>query len=84
MLTGMVVAVPARGVIGASHMPAAIAHATKAVALETLDMARRRFEQRFVRAALAKTAGHRGQTAAALGLSRQGLAKLIQRLGIDA
>jgi two-component system response regulator HydG len=84
VLTGMVVAVPARGVIGASHMPAAIAHATKAVALETLDMARLRFEQRFVRAALAKTAGHRGQTAAALGLSRQGLAKLMQRLGIDA
>jgi DNA-binding NtrC family response regulator len=65
-------------------MPAAIAHATKAVALETLDMARLRFEQRFVRAALAKTAGHRGQTAAVLGLSRQGLAKLMQRLGIDA
>jgi DNA-binding NtrC family response regulator/tetratricopeptide (TPR) repeat protein len=84
VLTGMIVAVPARGVIGASHMPAAIAHATKAVALETLDMARLRFEQRFVRAALAKTAGHRGQTAAVLGLSRQGLAKLMQRLGIDA
>ncbi len=84
VLTGMVVAVPARGVIGASHIPAAIAHATKSVALETLDMARLRFEQRFVRAALAKTAGHRGQTAAALGVSRQGLAKLMQRLGIDA
>jgi DNA-binding NtrC family response regulator len=84
VLTGMIVAVPARGVVGASHMPAAIAHATKAVALETLDMARLRFEQRFVRAALAKTAGHRGQTAAVLGLSRQGLAKLMQRLGIDA
>jgi transcriptional regulator with GAF, ATPase, and Fis domain len=83
VLTAMVVAVPARGVVGASHMPAAIARASKAVALETLDLARFHFEQRFVRAALARTAGHRAHTAAALGLSRQGLAKLMQRLGIE-
>jgi transcriptional regulator with GAF, ATPase, and Fis domain len=83
VLTAMAVTVPARGVVGARHMPAAIAHATKADRLETLDMARQQFEQRFVRAALARAAGHRGQTAAALGLTRQGLAKLLQRLQID-
>jgi DNA-binding NtrC family response regulator len=64
-------------------MPAAVARATTADRLETLDMARLQFEQRFVRAALARSAGHRGQTAAALGLTRQGLAKLMQRLQID-
>ncbi|MCM3880742.1 MAG: sigma-54 dependent transcriptional regulator [Vicinamibacterales bacterium] len=84
VLTSMVVAVPARGIVSASHMPAAIARAAAPAALETLDMARLHFEQRFVRAALARTAGHRGQTASALGVSRQGLAKLMQRLGIDA
>jgi transcriptional regulator with PAS, ATPase and Fis domain len=83
VLTAMAVMVPARGVVGARYMPAAIAHATKADRLETLDMARQQFEQRFVRAALARAAGHRGQTAAALGLTRQGLAKLLQRLQID-
>ena len=41
-------------------------------------------ERDFVRAALARAAGHRGQTATALGLSRQGLAKLLQRLHLDA
>jgi transcriptional regulator with PAS, ATPase and Fis domain len=83
VLMAMVVTVPARGVVGAGHMPAAIARATKADRLETLDMARLQFEQRFVRAALARAAGHRGQTAAALGITRQGLAKLLQRLQID-
>jgi DNA-binding NtrC family response regulator len=48
----------------------------------TLDEARRHFEARFVRAALARAGGHRGRAAADLGLSRQGLAKLMDRLGI--
>jgi transcriptional regulator with GAF, ATPase, and Fis domain len=82
VLTAMAVRVPTRGVVSASHMPAAIARATDAGGVESLDVARVRFEERFVRAALARAAGHRGQTAAALGLTRQGLAKLMQRLGI--
>jgi DNA-binding NtrC family response regulator len=51
---------------------------------ESLGRARLRFEERFVRAALARAAGHRGRAAAALGVSRQGLAKLMQRLHLDA
>jgi DNA-binding NtrC family response regulator len=70
-------------VVGASYLPAAIGRAIGTTA-ETLDMARLQFEQRFVRATLARTAGHRGKAAAALGVSRQGLAKLLLRLGIDA
>jgi transcriptional regulator with GAF, ATPase, and Fis domain len=84
VLTALVVAVPSRGVVGASAMPAAIARAAQPALSESLESARLKFEQRFVRAALAREAGHRGQTAAALGLSRQGLAKLMQRLQLDA
>jgi DNA-binding NtrC family response regulator len=71
-------------VVGAADMPAAIARSVQPGADESLESARLKFEQRFVRAALARAAGHRGQTAAALGLSRQGLAKLMQRLQLDA
>jgi two-component system response regulator AtoC len=85
VLTALVVAVPPRGVVGAAALPAVIARAEPAAcAGEPLETARLKFEQRFVRAALARAAGHRGQTAAALGLSRQGLAKLMQRLHLDA
>jgi len=47
-----------------------------------LDDARRTFEERFVRAALVRTGGHRGRAAIELGVSRQGLTKLMTRLGI--
>jgi DNA-binding NtrC family response regulator len=36
-----------------------------------------------VRAALAQTGGHRGRAASALGLTRQGLAKLLDRLQLE-
>jgi DNA-binding NtrC family response regulator len=42
------------------------------------------FDTRFVRAALARAGGHRGRAAAELGVTRQGLAKLMDRLGVDA
>ena len=84
VLAALVVAVPQRGVVSASEMPAAIARAAHVSSHESLEHARIKFEERFVRAALARAAGHRGQTAAALGLSRQGLAKLMQRLHLDA
>jgi transcriptional regulator with PAS, ATPase and Fis domain len=84
VLTALVVAAPPRGVIGASGLPAAIARAAQLSSPESLESARLKFEERFVRAALARSAGHRGQTAAALGLTRQGLAKLIHRLHLDA
>jgi transcriptional regulator with PAS, ATPase and Fis domain len=84
VLAALVVAAPPRGVIGVSALPAAVARAAQPTPHESLDTARLRFEQRFVRAALARAAGHKGRTAAALGLSRQGLAKLMQRLQLDA
>jgi DNA-binding NtrC family response regulator len=84
VLTALVVAAPRRGVVGPTALPSAIATAAQPEAGESLERARHKFEQRFVRAALARAAGHRGRTAAALGVSRQGLAKLMERLQLDA
>jgi DNA-binding NtrC family response regulator len=49
-----------------------------------LDQARRTFEERFVRAALVRAGGRRAQAAAELVISRQGLTKMMNRLGIEA
>ena len=45
------------------------------------DGATRRSSERFVRAALVRTGGHRAQAAVELGVTRQGLGKLMARLG---
>jgi transcriptional regulator with PAS, ATPase and Fis domain len=47
-----------------------------------LEEARRQVERRVVSAALAKHTGNRADAARALGLSRQGLAKAVRRLGL--
>lgn len=81
MTARLVVAAPRRGTVGPEALPAAIReHA--ATRPETLAAARSAFERRFVRAALARTGGRPGAAADELGLSRQGLAKLIKRLEI--
>ena len=72
---------PRRGRVGPSSLPAHVAQATAPVAC-TFEAARTEFERRFIRAALAGTNGQRAKAAEALGLSRQGLAKIIRRLGI--
>ncbi|MFM8534089.1 MAG: helix-turn-helix domain-containing protein [Acidimicrobiia bacterium] len=48
----------------------------------TLADARREFEERYVRAALARCGG-KGAAARELGVSRQGLRKLSTRLGLS-
>jgi transcriptional regulator with GAF, ATPase, and Fis domain len=72
---------PSRGLVTPAALPSSLVlHAPPA---PTLSLARRGFEERFVRAALAR-AGHRSsQAARELGVSRQGLRKLLVRLGID-
>ncbi len=83
-LAALAVGAPPRGRVPPSRLPAAIAGAGLHASGEplTLAEARRRFEERFVRATLARAGGHRTDAACALGLSRQGLAKVISRLGI--
>ena len=58
--------------------------ASEPEALGSLIEARRAFERRYVKDALTRPGGHRSRAARALGMSRQGLAKLVQRLGLDA
>ena len=49
----------------------------------SLREARVSFERRFVSGALARAGGRRGKAAVELGVTRQGLAKLLKRLALD-
>ncbi len=83
VLASLIVAAPARGSVGARQLPGHVARVTALGEMRSLAVARREFETRFVRAALARTGGHPAQAARDLGLSRQGLSKLIERLGLE-
>ena len=82
VLAALAVRSPKRGVVPPSALPPAFATRGSPDACR-LDDARRLFEERFVRAALVRTGGHRGRAAAELGVTRQGLTKLLVRLGIE-
>jgi transcriptional regulator with GAF, ATPase, and Fis domain len=82
VLASLAVRSPKRGVVPPAALPPAFTTPGSADACR-LEDARRSFEERFVRAALVRTGGHRGRAAAELGVTRQGLAKLLVRLGIE-
>ena len=73
---------PARGRIGPNALPAHIAQST-ATGTRSFAAARTEFERRFVRAAIAGANGQVARAAKTLGISRQGLSKMMQRLQID-
>jgi DNA-binding NtrC family response regulator len=73
---------PRRGRVSAAILPAQLA--SNPMATGSFDAAREEFERRYVRAALAQAGGQRQVAAKALGVSRQGLAKMLRRLGIDS
>jgi DNA-binding NtrC family response regulator len=79
VLASLAVRSPKRGVITPAALPPPFTSPAAHAELHLVD-ARRSFEQRFIRAALVRTGGHRGRAAEELGLSRQGLAKLMSRL----
>jgi len=84
VLASVMVAGPSRGVIGPGGLPR---HITRTAAIgggTTLAEARRMFELHFVRAALARAGGHPTAAARELGVSRQGLTKLMARLDLPA
>jgi DNA-binding NtrC family response regulator/tetratricopeptide (TPR) repeat protein len=83
VLAALAVRSPKRGIVPPAALPSAFVGSTAASAWR-LDEARRTFEERFVRAALVRTGGHRGRAAEELGVTRQGLTKLMTRLGISA
>jgi DNA-binding NtrC family response regulator len=82
VLAALAVRSPKRGVVPPSALPSPFVESGRGDACR-LDDARRTFEERFVRAALVRTGGHRGRAAAELGVTRQGLTKLLTRLGIS-
>ncbi len=82
VLASMMVATPRAMLIGPSALPAHVARAAALDASPTLADARRQFEERYIRAALARAGGRTSTAARDLGLSRQGLSKLMGRLGI--
>jgi DNA-binding NtrC family response regulator/tetratricopeptide (TPR) repeat protein len=82
VLAALSVRSPRRGVIPPSALPPHFDGAG-ADGSWRLDAARRTFETQFIRAALARTGGHRVRAAEELGVTRQGLTKLMSRLGIS-
>jgi transcriptional regulator with PAS, ATPase and Fis domain len=82
VLASLAVHAPRRGRVPTARLPARIASEAGRAAIG-FDEARLDFERRFVRAALARAGGHRGSAASQLGVSRQGLIKMLKRLGIE-
>lgn len=81
VMAALAVAAPAHGEVGPDLLPAAIRRAAEEHR-PTLAEARRAFDRAFVRAALVRAGGRRSRAARELGVSRQGLAKLVVRLGL--
>jgi two-component system response regulator AtoC len=82
VLAALAVRSPKRGVVPPTALPPVFGERRDEP--WRLDAARRLFEERFVRAALVRTGGHRSRAAEELGVSRQGLTKLMTRLGITS
>jgi DNA-binding NtrC family response regulator len=81
VMAALAVQAPRRGRVPASLLPPHVANLVTRSPID-FDAARLEFERRFVRAALARAGGHKRAAAAQLGVSRQGLAKMMKRLGI--
>jgi transcriptional regulator with PAS, ATPase and Fis domain len=82
VIAALAVAAPRRGRVAAKLLPAIITGVTP-LKTTRLVVAREQFERRFVEVALAQAGGNRARTARALGLSRQGLLKLMARLQVQ-
>jgi DNA-binding NtrC family response regulator len=82
VMSALAVAAPGQGQVRPSLLPQVISGAAVAGAT-TLAEARAQFERRFIEVALARAAGKRARAARELGLSRQGLLKMMARLGLS-
>jgi len=81
VMAALAVEAPTRGQVRASLLPAVITGAATVTA-GRLSTARLQWERRFVEVALARAGGNRSRAARDLGLTRQGLLKALERLGI--
>jgi len=82
VVSALAVAAPSRGTVRAALLPSAITGTIATPYSARLFEARRQFERRFIEVALARAAGSRTRAAAQLGISRQGLLKLMARLDV--
>jgi DNA-binding NtrC family response regulator len=82
VLAALAVRTPRRGVVHPSALPPSF-DGVEAEPGSHLDAARRTFDTQFIRAALARTGGQRARAAQELGVTRQGLTKLMNRLGLN-
>jgi transcriptional regulator with PAS, ATPase and Fis domain len=82
VLASVMVAEPSKGVIGPVAFPSHIARVAALGPVTTLAAARQAFETRYVRAALLRASGSVTVAARELGISRQGLSKLMARLDV--
>jgi DNA-binding NtrC family response regulator len=82
VIAALAVSAPARGAVRASLLPAAITGAAGFTSGRLAD-ARRQFERRFIEVALARAGGSRTRAAAQIGVTRQGLLKLMLRVGLN-
>ncbi len=81
VMAALAVEAPGRGMVRATLLPAVITRAS-AVRSARLGDARNEWERRFVEVALARAGGSRTRAARDLGLTRQGLLKVLARLGL--
>ncbi|MGD9902306.1 MAG: sigma 54-interacting transcriptional regulator [Vicinamibacterales bacterium] len=82
VLAALAVRAPARGLIVAEDVP--LAGRARTAPSTSLESARRAFDAGYVRAALVRSGNRPAAAARELGVSRQGLAKLMDRLGLRA
>jgi len=83
VVTAVAAAGPLRGLVGRDDL-AAVWPGPAREAPDTLALARRAFEAGFVARAFERHGHHPSRVARELGVTRQGLAKLTRRLGLDA
>ena len=81
VMLALSVRVPRRGWVRRDMLPAEVV-ATPVTEEARLADARLAFDRRFVQAALTRSGGRSSVTAAELGISLQGLNKLMKRLGL--
>jgi transcriptional regulator with PAS, ATPase and Fis domain len=82
VIASLAVHAPRRGRVTPSLLPAQVARCST-LNETTFEAAREEFERRFVTAALARAGGQRARAARAIGVTRQGLAKMMKRLRME-
>ena len=82
VMAGLAVGAPRRGPLRLEHLLASF-RSDDEHSVSTLIQARQSFERQFVLAALLRAGGRPGLAARELGISRQGLAKLMKRLDLS-